>query len=233
MRKARLNTWSGDRTLRGLQLHQIERNFPFLLKVAYEIDKTMRERGHTRLLLCSRDCFLLFQLMGAMGLPYQCEYFFSSRVARYRPSEEYSAYAKSKIDDKTLIVDMCGTGNSLKYFCDKFGGHPLLVVSGQNNVESLVRGGLRETSNPALHDSFVDLPIFNLNYDHRPETRAMVDAFLACVTTNPPTPNYTLEWALKRMEDTRTQCLWADHLEDSKRTYELLKSGWLPHEVTL
>lgn len=63
MREARLTTWDADPTMRGLQLHQIERNFPFLLKVAHALDAKMRAEGFTRLLLCSRDAYLLCELM--------------------------------------------------------------------------------------------------------------------------------------------------------------------------
>jgi hypothetical protein len=231
LRRARLLTWDPNPVLRGLQLHQIERNFPFLLKVAYELDKVVRERGYTRLLLCSRDCFLLQQLMRRIAEGYKAEYFWSSRLTRYRPTEAYSKYAKSMIKGKTLIVDMCGSGNSLKFFCEKFGGDWMLVVGKEN---CLVRGGIRETSNPAPHDTVVDVPV--VLTDSSPERSAMFHgfaaAFGACLYSL-PVPTYTLEWALKRVEDPRTECLWPAHLEESTRTYELLKSGPLPHEVIL
>lgn len=237
MREVRLATWNADPKIRGLQLHQIERNFPFLLKVAFLLERKMREGGFTTMLLCSRDCFLLSILMELLFRNDNIKYFLNSRVTRYRPSESYAAYAKEQIGDgKTLIVDMCGTGNSLKFFCDKFGATPLLVVSAWNNVEHLVHGGLRETSNPAPHDTIVDYPTTG-STPVKEEIQHVVNTFLECAKLamfrKLQEPSYSLEWALRRMEDPRTECLWADHLADSKATYELLNSGPLPHEVIL
>ena len=233
LREARLSTWNPDVTLRGLQLHQIERNFPFLLKVAFELDKVAK--NFTRLLLCSRDCYLLTLLMKTLFPQRDIRYFYNSRLTRYRPTARYRTYAKSEIQDKTLIVDMCGTGNSLKFFCEKFGGTPLLVVSSYKHVPSLVRGGIRETSNPAPHVTVTDAP--PITYTTDPQIWTMVEAFSVCANLAAQEgltePGYTLQSALTRMQDSRIECLWVDHLADSKATYELLKSGPLPHEVLL
>src|SRR5665213_2034460 len=43
LREARLITWNDNPVFRGLQLHQIEKNFPFLLKVAYMLNSKMKE----------------------------------------------------------------------------------------------------------------------------------------------------------------------------------------------
>jgi hypothetical protein len=237
MREARLTTWDEDPVLRGLQLHQIERNFPFLLKVAYKVKQYAEEHGMSRILLCSRDCWMLWELMTWLFPDLQVEYFYNSRVTRYRPSQAYIDYATGMIGSnpsKTLIVDMTGSGNSLKYFTDKFGGNPLLVVSHMHNVPSLVVGGLRETSNPAPHDTVVDLPA-TAPEELSDRLMAMMDAFWECRNAgfNLQEPTYSLDWALRRMEDPRIACLWDDHLADSKATYELLNSGPLPHEVVL
>jgi len=236
LREVRLSVWNADPNIRGLQLHQIERNFPFLLKVAFVLKKKFDEGGYTRLLLCSRDCFLLTILMQLLFPDTDIRYLMTSRLMRYRPTEEYITYAKGEIDDKTLIVDMVGSGNSLKYFCDKFGGTPLLVVSAQNNVEYLVHGGLRETSNPAPHATIVDYPPTN-SVTPKEEIQHVINTFLECAKLayrlQLTEPTYTLDWALNRMEDPRCACLWEDHLAESLATYELLKSGPLPHEVIL
>jgi hypothetical protein len=238
IREARLTTWNDDPTLRGLQLHQIERNFPFLLKVAHVLHKRMIDGGYFRLLVCSRDGYLLFKLMDKLFQPFDCygyclRYFHSSRLTRYRPTERYAEYAKSMIGDKTLIVDMNGTGNSLKYFTDRFGGDPLLVVSHTNVVPSLVHGGICETSNLAPHES-INMDDMSANSTDDRRVREMVSAFRVCCGLSlRENPNYTLDWALRRMEDPRTECLWEGHLADSKATYDLLNSGELPHEVIL
>jgi hypothetical protein len=228
------NLAAPDEMIRGLQLHQIERNFPFLLKVAHVLNTKVKAEGYTRLLLCSRDCYFLYCLMCSLFQEYEIEYFYTSRLMRYRPNAAYTEYAKSRITGKTLIVDMCGTGNSLKYFCDQFGGTPLLVVSSFNNVPSLVRGGIRETSNPAPHSTVDRWPLEG-DYSIDPRIKAMEEAFKMCIAdaVEVPEPTYTLDWALSQMEDPRTACLWADHLAESTETYKKLNSGPLPHSVIL
>jgi hypothetical protein len=249
IREARLKTWNDDPTLRGLQLHQIERNFPFLLKAAHALNEKMTAGGYTRLLLCSRDCYLLCQLMWCLFPDQSIRYFFNSRLTRYRPTGSYAEYAKEMIGDgKTLIVDMNGSGNSLKYFTDRFGGDPLLVVSHTNTVPFLAAGGIRETSNPAPHGTVTNVIGIDIGGERlfrvesgdlypQVRVRTMVDAFFKisdiAIRGHLPEPSYSLDWALRRMEDPRTACLWEDHLADCKATYELLKSGPLPHEVVL
>jgi hypothetical protein len=250
MREARLTTWNENPVLRGLQLHQIERNFPFLLKAAHALNEKMTAGGYTRLLLCSRDCYLLCQLMWCLFSDQNIRYFFNSRLTRYRPSDAYAEYAKEMISDgKTLVVDMSGSGNSLTYFTDRFGGDPLLVVSHTNTVPFLAAGGIRETSNPAPHGTVTNVTgvdcidgerLFRVesgDLHTHVRVRTMMDAFFKisdiAIRDHLPEPSYSLDWALRRMEDPRTGCLWEAHLADSKATYDLLKSGPLPHEVVL
>ena len=236
MREARLVTWNDNPTIRGLQLHQIERNFPFLYKVAHLLHDRMTEGGFTRLLLCARDCFNLFNLMRVLFFRerYEIEYFFNSRLTRYRPSSTYSEYAKERLGGKTLVVDLNGSGNSLRYMTEMLGGTPLLVCGFGNAVPFLVTGGLRETSNLAPHAMVADVvldcqvgpcwsPVYtnptNQNWQ-KDEIAAMTFAFDACLTclNNYPAaaPEYTLDYALRQMENPALQPLWADHLATSR-----------------
>jgi hypothetical protein len=245
MREARLRTWHADPAIRGLQLHQIEYNFPFLLKVAHLLDAKMREGGFTRLLLCSRDCYLLCGLMHKLFNGYEIQYFYTSRLTRYRPSDSYAEYAKDRLSGKTLVVDMNGSGNSLKYMTDMFGGTPLLVCGFGNVVPFLVAGGIRETSNPApmamVGDVVDGSPIYlnpaGINWE-KPEilesTWTLRDCVL-CLLDHPPiVPSYPLDFALKGMvQDPALLPLWSDHLADSTAAYDLLNSGTLPHPVIL
>jgi len=212
----------------------------------------MCEGGYTHLVLCARDCYLLYDMVDALfgeKARYAITYFYTSRLTRYRPSDTYKDYAQLELDSRTLVVDMNGSGNSLKFLTDQFGATPLLVVSHTNVVPSLVHGGLRETSNLAPHAMVADVkfvnawipdPQFvnpaNINWD-KPEIKVMDEAFLVCLRTlgEPPypAPTYTLDYALSKMPDPATECLWADHLADSKAAYDLLNSGPLPHPVIL
>lgn len=247
MREARLRTWNDNPVLRGLQLHQIEMNFPFLYKVAHLLNAKMVEGGYERLLLCSRDCFLLHHAMewlfGDEG--YEVEYFYTSRLTRYRPSESYAAYARERLSGKTLVVDMNGSGKSLKFMTDMFGGTPLLVCGMGNTVPSLTQNGIRETSNLAPHAMVADFvdgkPVYvnptNQNWE-KPEIVMMHDAFRVCLETllkyPAVVPEYTLDFALRGMvQDPALIPLWQDHLRDSQAAYDLLNSGPLPHAVVL
>jgi hypothetical protein len=248
MREARLTTWHADPAIRALQLHQIERNFPFLLKVAHLLDAKMKAEGFTRLLLCSRDCYLLHQLMARLFAgSYEIEYFYTSRLTRYRPDGRYATYAKDKLAGNTLIVDMNGSGNSLKYLTDMFGGTPLLVCGFGNAVPFLVAGGIRETSNLAPHAMVWGInlyaegewePVFvnpaGIDWE-KPEILESHKAFMACRPRRHPSvvPAYSLDSALAAMENPALAPLWADHLADSTAAYELLNSGPLPHAVIL
>lgn len=250
IREARLTTWHDDPKLRALQLHQIERNFPFLHAAAVKLNALMLEKSYTRLLLCSRDCYLLYQLMVRMfpNADYQIEYFHTSRLARYRPSSSYAEYARERLSGRTLIVDMNGTGRSLKHMCDKFGGDPLLVAGTQNTVPCLVAGGLRETSNLAPHPMVSDVvhdpdyvwtPVYTNPTQQdwqKPEIIAMQDALLIaadCLQHYENVQPISIERVLSRMESPALEPLWAGHFADSKAAYDLLNSGPLPHEVIL
>lgn len=228
MRQARLTSWHENGEYRGLQLHQIERNFPFLLKVATILNNKMKE-GYNRLLLCSRDCYLLHQLMMRLfpTCNYAMEYFYNNRLMRYNPSEEYLKYAKPLIpDEKTLIVDMCGSGWSLKTFCDAHSGTPLLIVSHKTNTPSLIEGIMFEISNPAPHASITCWPqVFNETASER--NKIMINTLLQCIDIliqrGEHSTDYELAWALKRIEDNRTNCLRVEHAAETKVMEELIQ----------
>jgi hypothetical protein len=254
MREARLTTYHANPAIRGLQLHQIERNFPFLYAVAHIIRTKMLTGGYTRLLLCSRDCLQLFQMMSKLFShePYEIDYFYTSRLTRYRPSDVYAKYAQERLSGNTLIVDMNGTGNSLKYLTDRFGGTPLLVCGIGASVPVIAVSGIRETSNPANHPMICDvattdsvsypwIPIYinpaNVSWN-KPEIvegyRALMHAVDCIQYHGSIIPSYTPESVLRNMvNDPALEPLWADHLKDSKAAFDLLNSGPLPHAVIL
>jgi hypothetical protein len=250
MREARLRTWNYNQEIRGLQLHQIERNFPFLFAVAHKLHTHMIDGGYERLQLCSRDCFLLYRLMRKLfGGKYVIGYFLTSRLTRYRPSDSYTEYAREALCGKTLVVDMNGSGNSLRYMTEMMGGTPLLVCGCGQAVPFLMAGGIRETSNLAPHAMISDVvrdengdwkPVYlnSTNQDWvKPTIMEPQKAFLLaleCLERHKlGTPSYSLESAQAALEHFSLAPLWPDHLEDSKAAYDLLNSGPLPHSVIL
>ena len=179
---------------------------------------------------------------------YEIEYFHTSRLTRYRPSDSYAEYAKERLSGKTLIVDMSGTGRSLKYLCDQFGGDPLLVASHTNHVPFLVAGGLRETSNLAPHPMVSDVIhdpdyVWTPVYSNpaavdcmKPEIIVQQDALLTCADAlqyHSDIQPMDINRALSALESSALEPLWADHFADSKAAYDVLNSGPLPHEVIL
>jgi len=242
MREARLTTHNVNPVLRGLQLHQIERNFPFLYLAAQMIDKRMRDGGFTRLLLCSRDCFLLERLMRRLA-SYEIEYFYTSRVTRWHPSIDYAHYAKERLSGQTLIVDLNGTGSSLKYLTGRFGGTPLLVCGFNAKVDCLTLGGIREVSNQAPHGMVIDVTKYDgmwtpitIEQSVNPAVETMVNAFDECLNRlrQPMKTDYSLGWAVSQVNsDKATDCLLADHIAESHKAYELIMSGSLPADAVV
>jgi hypothetical protein len=118
VREARLSTWNSDTELREVQLCQIELNFPMILLATLHLLHLARENGWRNILFSGRDCYLWDQLYQALwprfsGAP-TGSYFYTSRMARLRPSKSYLEYLAEMSDNRpTVIVDICGTGWSL------------------------------------------------------------------------------------------------------------------------
>lgn len=180
IKEARLSTW--DDSFRDLQLFQIGANFPFLFMVARAL-AAYAPIG--RLLLSSRDCFLLHKLVGRFYPERDCRYFLTSRLARYQASDGYRKYVKECAAAPSLVVDLCGTGNSLKQYSDA------LIVVGMPGccVPHLIDGGIDESSNFAPHPMVADvkdgLPVYanplGIDWEGWPELKAMQQAFGAAL----------------------------------------------------
>jgi len=125
VREARLRTAHSDPALRSLQRIQIEINLPILLLASVQLARVAREAEAERLLFCSRDCELwleLWRVLGARtGVATESIYFLTSRRARRTASSDYLAYARSLLDKRALVVDICGTGWSLSHLFETLG----------------------------------------------------------------------------------------------------------------
>jgi hypothetical protein len=81
--------------------------------------------------MCARDACLWYQLQGAVRdlhchASYDIHYFYTSRMTRYFPSEHVLEYTGQLLAERTVIVDLCGTGQSLKRFAGHFPSDPQL-----------------------------------------------------------------------------------------------------------
>jgi hypothetical protein len=124
-RESRLGHWSADPELRALQLAQATYNLP-ILTIASVLLLRLAERLKARtILFSSRDCNLWLPICSAIAeatdTPCDMKYFFTSRMARVQPSEDYLAYARSLIDERTIVADLCGTGWSLAHLFQQIG----------------------------------------------------------------------------------------------------------------
>ncbi|WP_377298443.1 hypothetical protein [Rhizobium sp. SGZ-381] len=124
-REARLRTWSDDKSIRMVQMIQANLNFPLMLMASIELANLVRQRGCRRVLFSSRDCDMwvpLFEEVARrMGVTCKAEYFYTSRLAKMQPSESYLAYARDRIGEDSIVVDLCGTGWSLSHLAERLG----------------------------------------------------------------------------------------------------------------
>lgn len=113
MREGRLRTFDPDR--RELELVQTQINFPLLYLAAVALRPQLAGK---RVLASSRDCYLwqhlLRQVTGA-----DVVYWWTSRLARAFPTPEYLAYTENLMDDSTILVDLIGSGWSLRRIAER------------------------------------------------------------------------------------------------------------------
>ncbi|TRL43004.1 hypothetical protein [Rhizobium straminoryzae] len=124
-REARLRTFSEDAGIRTVQLIQANLNFPLMLMASIELANLVRHLGLRRVLFSSRDCDMWVPLFEEVarrkGVTCKAEYFYTSRLAKMQPSESYLAYARDRIGQDSIVVDLCGTGWSLSHLAERLG----------------------------------------------------------------------------------------------------------------
>lgn len=117
-REARLRGHHPSPALRNAQMLQTQLNFPLLFLSTLALLREANARGWKKILFSGRDCYLwnsLYQqLYPIMDDAPQAEYFYTSRIARMRPSADYLAYFEAmRAGEPVAIVDLAGTGWSL------------------------------------------------------------------------------------------------------------------------
>lgn len=142
---------------------QREANFPLIAAATVLIDRKLRAGKYRRVLLSSRDCYMQARLWRCMfpATPYEICYWLTSRWVRLKPSESYLAYCRELIDAKTLVLDLCGTAESMRALFDRLGFHSdyLIVQSDprKNSYRMLEGPGDLEGLNTAPHPMVVDV----------------------------------------------------------------------------
>lgn len=195
MREARLVSWSPEKMARHLQLFQAQINLPFLFFASILVHRRMRP--FENLLLCARDCWLWHKLFVELkpkmaGDWYEVEYFYTSRLTRYFPSNTYAEYLNFYLMRPSMVVDLCGFGHSLKYL---LGGraYPLLLVGYDPcHVDCIIPGWMNEVTNFARHPMVSDVdqngkPVYvnplEADWEAIPELTVMHEAFLRAVVS--------------------------------------------------
>lgn len=123
MREGRLSTFHTDQNLRGLQLVQSQTNFPMLYLASLALHRQLVNEGRRRVLMSSRDAFLWHRLLESLrsktNASYAVTYFLTSRLTRAFPSAAYLRYAGELLQEPSIIVDLCGTGWSLRRLLER------------------------------------------------------------------------------------------------------------------
>jgi FMN phosphatase YigB (HAD superfamily) len=146
---------------------QFNLNLPFLLVSMLDLLSELRERQIRKVLFASRDgrhlhaAFLALRDHFEDLMSVDAEYWFTSRVARTRGSNDYVHYCQSTFSESMAMVDLCGTGASITKLLGDLGmqDEPVLVylaqkVSDRNYSDRMAQGyGLGSSDNliPVRH----------------------------------------------------------------------------------
>lgn len=213
IREARLVSYDGK--YRQFQLLQNQTNFPFLFLASILLHRKLIIEGFNRVLMCSRDAFLWNHLQPRVrnlhhNASYDVHYFYTSRLTRCLPSRHVLQYTRTMVTSETLIVDVCGGGDSLKIFCDHMTLKPSVwLLVGYTNTErrlfpqipyGIDSSGATtvELANLARHPMVCDMtlnlddefvPLFvnaaNVDWESIPEIHVMHDAFALVMAVMP------------------------------------------------
>ncbi|EHS51931.1 hypothetical protein PDO_1700 [Rhizobium sp. PDO1-076] len=125
LRETRLQTFHRNAQVRNALQAQISINIPLMLLGTFWLRHQAEMFGATRIMAAARDCNLLIHLLSSThfarhGLP-PADYVRMSRTLCYSDTPEFEAYFRSKLGERTLLVDFVGTGRSMKTFVERTG----------------------------------------------------------------------------------------------------------------
>jgi len=179
VREARLTQLSirNGNEVNKQKLLQINNNIPILFLCAIYLKNIAANNKIKNILFSARDCFYLFKIFQFLNK--KCdwkipsEYFFTSRVCRVDPSNSYLHYFKKFATERSLVVDLCGSGWSLSHLYNQAGVtpqtfflHDLRANAGVKNAYDQVR---KSPSDIFIHSLVTDASLKNayleqLNY---------------------------------------------------------------------
>jgi len=157
---------------------QLQANFPLLASATVLLDRKLRKGDYDRVLLSSRDCYLQAHLWRRVfpATPYEVIYWQTSRWARIKGSLDYLDYCRALFKGKALIVDLCGTGESLETLFLRLGmncEYLLIQSDPRKNHRHWLTGpgdleGLNCAPHPTVEDAcYLGKPVYSnpLNVD--------------------------------------------------------------------
>lgn len=124
-RELRLRTYNEDNLHRTLEEAECDINIPLLMLAGEHILRTASKNNVINILISGRDGGKLSDLMKLQNLQvwgdkFNVEYFYTSRMSRRTASSSYIEYIDSLVKDhNTLIVDLDGTGWTLRHLLDR------------------------------------------------------------------------------------------------------------------
>jgi hypothetical protein len=125
LRETRLQTFHPDPRVQNAVRAQIAINIPLMILGAFWVRYCAQKHAADKILMASRDCNLWHELVSSKhfarcGMP-ASSYVQISRTVCHDESVEYEAYLQSKLGQRSLLVDMVGTGNSLGAIVERMG----------------------------------------------------------------------------------------------------------------
>ncbi len=124
---------------------QLSYNIPMLILIAVHIQQLVKQYTFDRVFFSSRDCYYLYRLFRELfsesSLAERSEYFYTSRFARVTSSNSVIEALRARFTERSLVVDICGSGWSLSQLYSSIGFEPFtFFVHGLHNSADIVEG---------------------------------------------------------------------------------------------
>ncbi|MDZ5460614.1 hypothetical protein [Azohydromonas lata] len=145
---------------------QINHNIPILVLASVYLSLLSKRLGVSNILFSSRDCHYLQRIFSALeekaGWNLPSEYFYTSRLCRVAPSQAYLKYFADRATNRSLVVDLCGTGWSLGHLYTQAGVTPrtffLHDLKGNNAKGAEIYESVKKSAGDFVASSLVSDP---------------------------------------------------------------------------
>lgn len=115
------NPFTPGSRLRHLWNMYAEHYVPYLFGLCQRLKEIYYEYGANKIALLSRDMYNTWRVFRRLYPDIDARYIYFSRKAARISSPEFLKYFSENVDDKTVVVDLHGTGNTFYNFQQKTG----------------------------------------------------------------------------------------------------------------